>query len=251
MPGMIVAPEAFAVDAGAEVLARGGNAFDAAVTCAFAQGVLDPHDSSIGGYLVIAMHRAADGPNETTVMDAPALAGGRTSPGMWVDRYIGPNPAGWGFFLEGSLNEFGYTSICTPGILRGFQTILDRWGTIELGDAVEPAARLAPDGYAVDNRVAGYWLTPASDPHLTSTIDIVRANAAASKIYLKPDGNPYFTGEIIRNPDYAATLRQLGRSGADDFYSGALARRMAADLDANGAFVTAQDLATYEVQDVE
>ena len=104
MPGMIVAPEAFAVDAGARVLAQGGNAFDAAVTCAFAQGVLDPHDSSIGGYLVITMHRAGDGPNETTVMDAPALAGGRTSPGMWVDRYIGPNPAGWGFFLEGSLN---------------------------------------------------------------------------------------------------------------------------------------------------
>src|SRR5437773_6158179 len=250
MSSMIVAPEAFAVEAGAAVLAAGGNAFDAAVTCAFAQGVLDPHDSSIGGYVVITLHRANDPPGTTIVMDAPATAGSLTTPTMWVDRYIGPSPTGWGFFLRGKPNEYGYTSICTPGLLRGLSTILERWGTIDLAQAVEPAARLAENGFAVDNRVAGYWLAPAAVPEMTSLLDVVKANPEASKIYLKPDGRPYLMGETIRNPDYARTLRDLGRTGAEEFYTGALARRMSADLAANGAFVTAEDLATYRVQDV-
>ena len=67
MPAMIVAPEALPVEAGAEVLRRGGNAFDAAVTAAFAQGVVDPHDSSIGGYVLVTMHRPQDGPGSGVV----------------------------------------------------------------------------------------------------------------------------------------------------------------------------------------
>ena len=251
MPGMIVAPEAFAAEAGAMALARGGNAVDAAVTCAFAQGVLDPHDSSIGGYVTFNMHRPSDPPAVSTFLDGPAVAGSRTSPDMWVDRYIGPNPDGWGFFLRDKVNEYGYTSICTPGIVRGLATMLERWGTISLADAVAPAAQIAADGFAVDNRVAGYWLAPAARPQQASILEYVRANAEASKIYLKPGGGPYLTGEIIRNPDYAATLRYLGEHGANDFYTGRLAARMAADLAANGAFVTADDLANYRIRDVE
>ena len=105
MPGMIVAPEALPVEAGAEVLRRGGNAFDAAVTTALAQGVVDPHDSSIGGYVLLTMHRPADGPGSVTVLDAPVTAGEKSGPDMWVDRYIGPNPDGWGFWLRGKVNE--------------------------------------------------------------------------------------------------------------------------------------------------
>ena len=251
MPAMIVAPEAFAVDAGAKVLAEGGNAVDAAVTCAFTQGVVDPHDTSVGGYVLINLHRPGDAPGTSTLMDAPATAGSRTSPDMWVNRYIGPNPDGWGFFLRGKVNELGYTSICTPGTVRGLSTILERWGTISLAEAVEPAARLAEAGFAVDNRVAAYWHAPAAYPEATSVLDFVKANAEASKIYLKPDGKPYYAGEIIRNPDYARTLRHIGRHGPDDFYTGELGRTIAADLAAGGAFVTAGDLASYTVRDVE
>ena len=251
MPAMIVAPEAYAVEVGARVLADGGNAIDAAVTCAFAQGVVDPHDSSVGGYVVINLHRAGDLPDHSTVMDAPATAGSRVAPDQWLDRYIGPNPDGWGFFLRGRPNELGYTSICTPGIVRGLATILERWGTIGLAEAVEPAARIAEAGFAVDNRVAAHWQAPAPYPEMTSLLDFVRSNAEASKIYLKPDGTPYVTGEIIRNPDYATTLRHIGTAGADDFYTGQLGQRIAADLAANGSFVTAEDLTSYRVRDVE
>src|SRR5687767_11829692 len=99
MAGMIVAPEAFAAEAGARVLATGGNAVDAAVTCAIVQGVVDPHDTSVGGYVLLNMHAPGDPPGTSTVLDAPATAGSLTSPDMWADRYIGPNPDGWGFFL--------------------------------------------------------------------------------------------------------------------------------------------------------
>lgn len=247
---MIVAPEALPVEAGASVLARGGNAVDAAVTAAFAQGVVDPHDSSIGGYVLLNLHRAGDAPGTSTIVDAPVLAGSKTTPDMWVDRYIGPNPDGWGFFLRGKVNEFGYTSICTPATPRGLETILKRWGTISLEEAAEPAARIAEQGFPVDNRVASYWLQPAPHPQMTSLLDFVKANPEASKIYLKADGGPYLTGEVIRNPDYAATLRHLGRYGADDFHQGRLAARMVKDLEANGAYVTAGDLATYQVRDM-
>src|ERR1019366_5753009 len=148
-------------------------------------------------------------------------------------------------------NELGYTSICTPGTVRGLATILERWGTISLADAVEPAARIAETGFAVDNRVAAYWQTPAPYPEMTSLLDFVRANPEASKIYLKPDGSPYLTGEVIRNREYARTLRHIGSAGADDFYTGELGHRIAMDLAANGSFVTADDLANYRVRDVE
>ena len=251
MAGMICAPEAFAVEIGADVLARGGNAVDAAVTCAFAQGVLDPHDSSIGGYLVVNVHRAADGPARSQMLDAPATAGSLASDGMWADEYLGPNPDNWGFFLRSRANELGYTSICTPGTVRGLAALLERWGTITFAEAVEPAARLADEGFAVDNRVAAYWLAPAAYPEQTALIDYIRSNPEASKIYLKPEGGPYLTGEVIRNPDYARTLRHLGAAGPEDFYTGSLATRIAADLAAHGSFVTADDLEAYRPRDVE
>src|SRR5688500_18079330 len=97
LPGMIVAPQPLAVEEGAKVLAAGGNAFDAALACAFVQFVIDPHSCGVGGYLLLTCQPAASG--EPTVLDAPALAGSKVTPGMWQDRVIGPNPGGWGFFL--------------------------------------------------------------------------------------------------------------------------------------------------------
>lgn len=172
---MIVAPEALAVDAGAEVLARGGNAIDAAVTCAFVQGVVDPHDSSIGGFALLNVQLADDPPIAARTLDAPALAGSLTAPDMWADRYLGPNPSGWGFALRGRVNESGYTSICTPGAVRGLATALERWGTLSLAEAVEPAARIAEAGFAVDNRVASYWQSPSPYPGMP---DLLTASGA-------------------------------------------------------------------------
>jgi gamma-glutamyltranspeptidase/glutathione hydrolase len=83
---MIVAPEALAVDAGAAVLAAGGNAIDAAATCAFVQGVVDPHDTSVGGFALLNLQLWDDAPMAARQLDAPALAGSLTSPEMPARR---------------------------------------------------------------------------------------------------------------------------------------------------------------------
>ena len=106
MPGMIVAPQPLAVEEGAKVLAVGGNAFDAALTAATVQFLVDPHSCGVGGYLVMTC-KPAGSTEPGTIVDAPALAGSRTSTDMWKDIVIGPNPRGWGYFLEGKVNEDG------------------------------------------------------------------------------------------------------------------------------------------------
>src|SRR5258708_22141533 len=93
MPGMIVAPQPAAVEKGAKVLMRGGNAYDAAVACAFMQFILDPHSCGVGGYLLLTHHPArAQAPQP--VLDAPALAGSRVTPAMWEVHVRGPHPSG-------------------------------------------------------------------------------------------------------------------------------------------------------------
>ena len=84
--GMITAPEAAAVDIGAAILARGGNAVDAALACAFAQGVVNPHDSSVGGFLVLQVWQPGDVAGVRT-LDAPATAGSRARADMWAARF--------------------------------------------------------------------------------------------------------------------------------------------------------------------
>src|SRR5215211_4472580 len=246
MKGMIVAPEPIAVEAGARVLMEGGNAVDAAVTCAFVQGIVNPQMCGVGGYALSVIQRP--GTNAPELLDAPALAGALTTPDMWADRLIGLSPDGWGYFLQGKLNDAGYQSICTPGTVRHLATLLARHGTIAWERAIGPAARVAEQGFMVDTALAARWKTRRRYPDSCSQLDYILANAEAQRIYLR-DGRPYDEGETIRNPDYARTLRHLARHGADDFYHGELAERMSADLASNGAFITAADLAAYAVRE--
>jgi gamma-glutamyltranspeptidase/glutathione hydrolase len=244
---MIVAPQPIAVEAGANVLMAGGNAIDAAVTCAFVQGILDPQNCGIGGYAMLNLY-LADG-QQAIGIDGPALAGSKVTEKMWVDKIIRPNPDGWGYFLQGKVNDAGYTSICTMGWVKAMSTMLARWGTISWAAALEPAAVLAEAGFAVPDRLANGWLRKRAYPEACSLLDYVESNAEAQRIYLKADGSPYAMGERLANPDYARTLRHLGRRGAEDFYQGELAGRMIDDLEANGAYVTAEDLTHYRLRE--
>jgi gamma-glutamyltranspeptidase/glutathione hydrolase len=248
MAGMIVAPQPDAVEAGAKVLMEGGNAVDAAVTCAFVQGLLSPHSCGIGGYAVVNAH-LVDPPAGNVLLDGPALAGSKVSPAMWESIVLRPNPDGWGYFLEGKVNDAGYQSICAPGTVKTLAAMLERWGTLSWRRAIEPAANIAEEGFVVGSHLAAGWKAKEKFPERCSLLDYIQSNAEASRIYLKADGTPYDAGDRLRNPEYGRTLRQLAERGADDFYHGDLARRMAADLAANGSFVTAEDLAEYALRD--
>ena len=246
MMNMIVSPEPAAVEEGAKVLQAGGNAIDAAVTCAFVQAIVNPQMCGLGGYALLTL-RLADG--QTIVLDAPARAGANVRPDMWEDIVIGPNPFGWGFFLEGKVNDAGYQAICTPGWVKGMATILERWGTLSWAEAIAPAARIAEEGFMVTANLGARWRHERLYQEESTLLDYITANAAASRIYLKDDGQPYNAGETLRNPDYAGTLHHLAKHGPDDFYQGELAQKMSADLVANDSFVTAEDLANYQLRD--
>ena len=250
---MIVAPQPIAVEEGAKVLMAGGNAVDAAVACAFVQSVVSPQMCGIGGYLILTMRLAPDEGgrlgSRLVSMDAPALAGSRVTPHMWQDICIRPNPGGWGYFLEGQVNDLGYQSICTPGTVKGLAAMLERWGTISWEQAIAPAARIADEGFVVDSHLAAGWRKKAQYPEACTSLDHVKGNPEASRIYLRSDGIPYDEGEVLRNGDYASTLLQLADRGADDFYDGDLARKMSDDLSANDSFVTSKDLHNYEVRE--
>ncbi|MGB0389011.1 MAG: gamma-glutamyltransferase [Ardenticatenaceae bacterium] len=245
MKNMITAPEPLAVEEGAKVLAAGGNAVDAAVTSAFVQAVVNPQMCGLGGYAVCNLQLAT---GESVMLDAPALAGSKVTPTMWEDIVIGPNPFGWGYFLEGKVNDQGYQAICVPGWVKGLSTILARWGTMSWAQAMQPAIRFAEEGFMVDALLAARWQRQPLYQEDSTLLDYITNNPEASRVYLKADGKPYSAGETLRNPDYAQTLRHLAKKGAEDFYQGQLAERMAADLADNDSFVVAQDLKEYQIR---
>lgn len=245
MSAVISGPEPIAVEAGARVLRAGGNAVDAAVTCAFVQGIVNPQMCGIGGYALALIQKPGEA---ATLLDAPALAGSLATADMWVNKFIRLSPDGWGYFLEGKVNDKGYTSICTPGTVTALDTILRRHGTISWEAAIAPAIETAERGFMVDSLLGSRWKTRTKYPEAVSMLEYVTSNPEASRIYLR-DGMPYDEGDIIKNPDYAKTLRHLAKHGADDFYHGELASIMAKDLAANGSYVTAADLSEYHVAD--
>ncbi len=248
MPGMIVAPQPEAVEQGAKVLAAGGNAFDAALACAWVQFLVDPHSCGVGGYLLLncRLGRTAD---SLPILDAPALAGSKVRPEMWETEVIGPNPAGWGFHLKDKVNEDGYRSICTPGTIGGLETIHSRWCSRSWPDLMQPAIELAEEGWPVSISMARRWRDNAHYYETTSLQEKLTVTPAARGIYLKPDGTTYDAGDRLRNPDYGRTLRRLAEQGPQDFYQGGLARAMMSDLEAHRSWITAEDLSQYQVRD--
>lgn len=247
MSNCIAAPQPEAAEAGAVVLRNGGNAIDAAITAAFVQAVVDPQMCGLGGYAILNLHLA--GKTGSIGLDAPALAGAQVTPDMWEEKVIRPSPGGWGYFLEGQINEAGYTSICTPGAVKLYAAMLERWGTLSWAEAAEPAMRMAEEGFVVGSHLAYRWKEPADYPDTCSLLDYILRNPESRRIYLHDDGRPYDVGETLRNPDYARTLRHIAEHGSDDFYHGQLAQRMAADLKANGSYVTQDDFEGYTLRE--
>ena len=195
---MIVAPQPTAVEASLEVLKDGGNAIDAAVTCAFVQFIVSPQMCGIGGYAIATLHLAAH--HKTVHLDAPALAGSKVTPGMWEDLLLRPNPDGWGYFLKDKVNDIGYTSNCTPGTVRMMATLLERYGTLSWEEAIAPATKVASEGFTVSSHLAERWKKKAAYSEATSLLERITSHPEASRIYLKADGAPYGEGETLRNP---------------------------------------------------
>ncbi len=238
--GMVVAAQPEAVEAGAEVLAGGGNAVDAAVAAALTQTAVDPQMCGIAGFGCLHVYDPERGRHET--IDFYARVPQAATPDMWAAKLVGQSDDGFGFFLSDRSNELGYGAIATPVTLRGLDAALKRHGTKEIGDLIEPAIRYARDGFMVRPHMAAYWGQVPTESHAPHQ-DFLTALPATRKIYARPDGSVRRVGETLKNPDMARTLSRVATAGADDFFEGAIAADIAADMRAHGALLSAGDLA--------
>ena len=230
MPAMIVCPQPLAAEAGLEVLRRGGNAVDAAVTTAFCQGVLDPQMCGIGGGGMMLVHRAATRSTET--IEFYPRAGGQVRADMWEPIFLKESADRYNYVVEGGVNDAGYQSVGVPGTVAGLALALERHGTIPWPDALQPAIAFAEDGFPVAAELRASWTSEMSPDQLPMARRI-QVTPAARALYTN-DGRLKELGEPLLQADYGRTLRTLARDGARAFYEGEIAERIAADFQAHG-----------------
>ncbi|HZK73405.1 MAG TPA: gamma-glutamyltransferase [Clostridia bacterium] len=243
---IIVAPQPLAAEIGLDVMRRGGNAVDAAVTCAFVQGVLDPQMCGIGGCGVMLVHSPQGG---DALLEFYSTAGSRAREDQWEKLFLREAADRYGYVLEGFVNDVGYQSVGVPGTVAGLYEALTRFGTISWDQAIAPAVPLARDGIAVSGYMHGYWTTDYG-PDVVPNVQRIQATPAAKAIYTH-DGKLYAIGERLVQADYARTLERLASGGPETFYRGEIADAIAADFEANGGFITKDDLEAYHVNVTE
>jgi gamma-glutamyltranspeptidase len=221
-------PHAAATRAGAEVLAGGGSAMDAAVAINAMLCVVYPHMCGLAGDLFMLYRDASDGR-------------------VWGLNGSGPAPAlatrEW--FRARGLSEVparGPLPVTVPGAVASWAAGLERFGRRTLAELLEPAARAAEDGFAVTARTAGWIAHNASE---------LARDPVLRERYLDRDGAALAPGTDVRQPDLARTLRRLAEAGAADLYRGALAGEIDAAFRAADGLLRREDLAAFAPEWVE
>ena len=207
-----------ATDVALAVLQQGGNAADAAVAAGFALAVVEPSMSNLGGRTQILV-RSPDGRYQgyNGMTEVPA---GYTPPEEPVSQ--------------------GYGTIATPGVVAGLARLHVEHGSLPWSALLQEPARIARDGYD---------LTPGAAARHANGLENFKDNPGFQQVFIETDGSAYDAGDLLIQPHLARTISRLADAGADDFYKGEIARRIAADMVANGGNVTLADLAAYEVLD--
>jgi gamma-glutamyltranspeptidase / glutathione hydrolase len=225
--GMVASTNEVASHVGVDIMKRGGNAVDAAIAVAFALAVTHPAAGNLGGggFMMI---RLKDG--KTTAIDYREMAPAAAHRNVYLDKN--------GNLIEGEGGSLvGYRAAGVPGTVRGMELALKKYGSGKLSWAqlVEPARRLAADGFAVTYSLAR---------SLHGSREYLEQYPETKRIYLK-GGNFYNEGEIFRQPELAATFARLQRSGPNEFYEGETARLIIADMKRNNGLMTMEDLRGY------
>jgi len=225
-PGAVATVHPLATRAALAALESGGNAVDAAVAAALTLGVVDGHNSGIGGggFVVI---RTASG--RFAAIDGRETAPAKADRDMFL-RDGEPVPA---------LSLTGPLAVGTPGALAAYDLALRRFGRLKLADLLREAAELAERGFTVD---AGFA------KRLESTAAALAQFPGSRGGLLKPDGTPYRAGEVLRQPDLARTYRAIAEHGQGWFYGGPFARRVSDWMAEHGGLLRADDFARYRAR---
>lgn len=224
--GMVAAQEHLAAQVGADILARGGNAIDAAVATGFAMAVTHPQAGNLGGggFMLVSL----EGEDAVIAIDfretAPASA--------HRDMYLNADGD-----VDTQRGRFSHLSAGVPGTVMGLLEALETYGTMNRREVIGPAIRLADRGIAMAQGQAqsfeDYRERLSQDP--------------SSKAYFLAHGAGYKRGDRFVQKDLAATLRRIRDKGADDFYKGRTAELIVAEMEAQGGAITHADLENYTV----
>ncbi len=225
--GLVVSSQAYASNAGLEILKKGGNAIDAAVAVGYALAVVNPCCGNIGGggFMVIKL---ADG--RETFINFRETAPKSATETMFLDA--GSNP------VKGE-SLYSYKAVAVPGTVAGLDYALQKYGTLARADVMAPAIKLAENGY---------MLTPADANIFEAGRALLSKNNEASRLFLN-NGKTLKAGEHHFQTKLAFTLKEIAKYGPKAFYEGDIARYIEQDSLANGGIITAQDFGNYTVQE--
>lgn len=226
---MVVAEERLAAKIGADMLAQGGNAVDAAVATAFALAVTYPRAGNIGGGGFMLVHMQESG--ETVAIDYRETAPAGASRDMFLDER--------GEVVEQAI-LYSHRSAGVPGTVAGLLHAHEKFGRLSRRQVMAPAIRLADKGFVLSYYAAAI---------LAGGRDNLGNNPAALAEFFKADGSDYLPGEKLRRKNLARTLNDISRKGRDGFYQGRIAGLIADDMAANGGLITRADLANYRVSE--
>jgi gamma-glutamyltranspeptidase/glutathione hydrolase len=228
--GMVVSNHPLASAAGAEMLAAGGNAIDAAIATLFALTVVEPMMVGIlGGGM--AHIRLADGSHR--VVDGQSTVPGSVRPDTYRSK---PGSAHDVFDTVANENLIGPKSVATPGSLKAWCETLRDYGTMSLADVMQPAIKHASRGYRA---------TPYLHECISDAASALFCDHPISAIYFR-NGRPLEAGDRVVQAEYAETLKLIARDGEGALYAGPLGDILADYMQAHRGFVTRDDLTSYK-----
>lgn len=230
---MVASQHPLASKIGIEIIKKGGNAVDAAIAVALALAVVYPEAGNIGGggFMLI---RFKDG--RTHAIDYREVAPKAATRDMFVDEK--------GNLIEGEgSSTIGYRAAGVPGTLAGLDLAYKKFasGKISWQELVEPARRLAEEGFALSYRQANLFKSYKKN---------LERYEDSRRIFLN-DGKLYEEGDILKQPELAKTLERIQKFGAREFYTGLTAKLIAEDMKRNGGLITLDDLASYQAKERE
>jgi gamma-glutamyltranspeptidase / glutathione hydrolase len=231
--GMVVTQEAEASRVGLDILKRGGNAVDAAVAVGFALAVTLPRAGNIGGGGFMLVHRADR--NETIAIDYREAAPAATTKDVFLDANGEADPF---------KSRFSGLAVGVPGTVAGLELAWRKYGSgkFSFAELVAPAIALARDGLTVDDDVAD---------SLPLAAKALASHPTSAGMFLRADGSVKRAGDHVALDDLAATLETIAANGAAGFYTGPVARKIVAAVQAAGGRMTMTDLANYRAVERE
>lgn len=222
---MVVTSDKIASEIGLKVLEKGGNAVDAAVTIGFTLAVTLPRAGNIGGGGFMLIHDAKTG--NVVAVDYREKAPKKAHKDMYLDKEGNP---------DSQLSRFSHLAVGVPGTVAGLALALEKYGTLSLAAALQPAIKLAEKGFPMHSVLRDSLLRGEKR---------LKKSAETSRLFFKEDGSAYALGEQFVQPELANTLKQIAQQGVSAFYEGEIAQKIVADMTANNGLITLEDLKAY------